>query len=83
MRGRVLAQMCQLAVAVPGVPGERQGLHLVKGEVAGQLRQPVVLQVCGLQNGDAGECVVCKLNTEVCAEQHQLGKGRCCAGFKA
>lgn len=75
VRGPVLAQMCQLAVAVPGVPGERQGLHLVEGEVAGQLGQPVVLEVCRLQNGDAGERVVCKLNTEVYAEQPRVREG--------
>jgi len=74
--------MCQLAVAVPGVPRERQGLHLVKGEVAGQLGQPVVLQVCGLQNGDAGERIVCKLNTEVYLSNTELGKGRCSPGFR-
>lgn len=55
--------MCQLAAAVPGVPGERQGLQLVEGEVAGQLGEPVVLQVSGLQNGHTSKRVVCKLNT--------------------
>lgn len=59
--GAVLAQMCELAVAVPGVSGERQRLHFVEGEVAGQLGEPVVLQVSGLQPGHAGKCVVCKL----------------------
>lgn len=58
VRGAVLAQMCQLAVAVPGVPGERQRLHFVEGEVAGQLGEPVVLQVSSLQRGHAGKCVV-------------------------
>lgn len=59
--GAVLAQMCKLAVAVPGVSGERQCLHFVEGEVAGQLGEPIVLQVSGLQPGHAGKCIVCKL----------------------
>lgn len=58
VRGAVLAQMCQLAVAVPGVPGECQRLHFVEGEVAGQLGEPVVLQVSSLQRGHAGKCVI-------------------------
>lgn len=61
--------MCQLAGAVPGVPGERQGLQLVEGEVAGQLGEPVVLEVSSLQNGHTSKRVVCKLSTEVYAER--------------
>lgn len=57
----ILAQMCQLAVAVPGVPGECQGLHFVKGEAAGQLGEPVALQVSSLQHGHTSKCIVCKL----------------------
>lgn len=59
--GAVLAQRCQLAVAVPGVPGDGQSLHLVQREVSGQLREPVVLQVGGFQHGHTSKCVVCKL----------------------
>lgn len=59
--GAVLAQRCQLAVAVPGVSGDRQRLHFVKREVSGQLGEPVVLQVGGFQHGHAGKRIVCKL----------------------
>ena len=55
---------------MPGVSGERQRLHFVEGEVAGQLGEPVVLQVSGLQHGHTGERVVCKLKAKVSGEEH-------------
>lgn len=60
----------ELAGAFPRIVGEGEGLQAVKGEVGGQLRQAVVLQVNVFQRGHPQEGTVRELGSEEDVSEH-------------